>query len=206
MVVAIRLYCMIRSDLPTLEEIRKRRKELGLTQQELAEESGVSQSLIAKIEGSKKYNPRYSTVTKLVHTLDRLSSEGCNVRTAGDIKTSNIKSISKDTTVSKANRIMKKYGFSQLPVTHGTDIIGIITEKTLNNAVALSKQSSQPDFSKYAVNQFVTKDYLLKEESTSLQEIAKSLDVTSAVFTTKNGRVTGIITASNVVDSAFKKQ
>jgi len=197
---------MIRSDLPTLEEIRKRRKELGLTQQELAEESGVSQSLIAKIEGSKKYNPRYSTVTKLIHTLDRLSSEGCNVRTAGDIKTSNIKSISKDTTVSKANRIMKKYGFSQLPVTHGTDIIGIITEKTLNKAIASSTKPSQPDFSKYTVDRFVTKDYLLKDESTSLREIAKSLDVTSAVFTTKNGRVTGIITPSNVVDSSFKKQ
>jgi len=40
---------MIRSDLPTLEEIKKLRKKLGLTQQELAEESGVSQSLIAKI-------------------------------------------------------------------------------------------------------------------------------------------------------------
>jgi len=40
---------MIRSDLPTLEEIKKLRKKLGLTQQELAEESGVSQSLIAKV-------------------------------------------------------------------------------------------------------------------------------------------------------------
>jgi predicted transcriptional regulator len=69
----------------------------------------------------------------------------------------------------------------------------------------MSKLPAQPDFSRYTVDQFITKDYLLKDGSTPLKEIAKCLDVTSAVLTTKEGRVTGIITSSNVIDSAMKK-
>jgi len=40
-----------------LEEVKKIRKKLGLTQTELANRAGVSQSLIAKIEKQKRYLP-----------------------------------------------------------------------------------------------------------------------------------------------------
>lgn len=197
---------MIQSDLPTLEEIKQRRKMLNLTQQELAKESGVSQSLIAKIEGSKKYNPRYSTVTKLVQTLNRLSSKNDTVRTAGDIKTKEVVKIPKDASVKKAIDLMQKGGYSQLPVKDGGHIIGMITEELLRSASFRERKKSLIDINRYPVKQFMTDEIIRKDESTPFQEVVAILEFADAILTTKNGKVTGIITDSNVVDALSKKQ
>lgn len=197
---------MIQSDLPTLEEIKQRRKMLNLTQQELAKESGVSQSLIAKIEGSKKYNPRYSTVTKLVQTLNRLSSKNDTVRTAGDIKTKEVVKIPKDASVKKAIDLMQKGGYSQLPVKDGDHIIGMITEELLRSASFRERKKSLIDINRYPVKQFMTDEIIRKDESTPFQEVVAILEFADAILTTKNGKVTGIITDSNVVDALSKKQ
>ena len=51
-------------------EIRKRRQELRLTQQSLADMSGVSVRMIKSIEGDYA-NPSMRTVDKLLKTLGR---------------------------------------------------------------------------------------------------------------------------------------
>ncbi len=51
--------------LPTPEDLKKRRNELGLTQSDLAKRAGVSQPLIARIE-SGDVDPRLSTVRKIL--------------------------------------------------------------------------------------------------------------------------------------------
>ena len=50
------------------QEIRKRRQELRLTQQSLADMSGVSVRMIKSIEGNYA-NPSMKTVEKLLHAL-----------------------------------------------------------------------------------------------------------------------------------------
>ena len=51
-----------------LEEIKKIRKKLGMTQTELANRAGVSQSLIAKIE-SARIDPTYTKTQKIFAAL-----------------------------------------------------------------------------------------------------------------------------------------
>ena len=57
------------SIFPSPEEIKALRKKAKLTQQELAEKAGVSQSLIARIE-SGTVNPRLSTLIRIMKALE----------------------------------------------------------------------------------------------------------------------------------------
>lgn len=61
--------------LPSLDEIAKRRKLLGLTQKQLAKIAGVSQSFIAKIE-SGKIDPSYSKAKAIFDTLEKNGGSG----------------------------------------------------------------------------------------------------------------------------------
>src|SRR5947207_16027948 len=60
--------------LPSLGEIPKKRKDLGLTQSRLAVSAGVSQSIIAKIEAGS-VDPSYSIVQRLFSALERAGGE-----------------------------------------------------------------------------------------------------------------------------------
>ena len=59
---------------PPMSDIRKMRKALDVTQSQLAAESGVSQSTIAKIE-RESIAASYATVVKLFETLDEMSND-----------------------------------------------------------------------------------------------------------------------------------
>ena len=72
--------------LPDLIELRRMRKIIGLTQAELAQRVGISQSMIAKIE-SGALNPSYSVVRRIYHTL--YSIEHKNQTKAHEIRSLN---------------------------------------------------------------------------------------------------------------------
>jgi len=59
---------------PTLEDIAKRRRQLGLKQSELAKMAGVSQSLIAKLE-SGTIDSSYTKVKTIFDVLERLEAK-----------------------------------------------------------------------------------------------------------------------------------
>jgi transcriptional regulator with XRE-family HTH domain len=50
------------------EKIRKRRLQLGLTQQDLAKASGISREHLAVLEAGKA-NPRIDTISKIANAL-----------------------------------------------------------------------------------------------------------------------------------------
>src|SRR5881398_2260839 len=104
--------------LPTLDEIPKRRKALGLTQSRLAELAGVSQSIIAKIE-SGSVDPSYSIVKRLVETLEKQSVDTARPRVS-EIMSRPVISVSKTQLVREAVDLMRKRGYSQLPVFDGS--------------------------------------------------------------------------------------
>ena len=56
---------------PTLDDIAKRRRQLGLKQSELAKMAGVSQSLIAKLEAGT-IDSSYTKVKTIFDVLERL--------------------------------------------------------------------------------------------------------------------------------------
>lgn len=67
-----------------LEEIKQIRKKYNLTQSDLAKRSGVSQSLIAKIEAGR-IDPTYSNAQKIFNALNDMGEKARNkCRAAND--------------------------------------------------------------------------------------------------------------------------
>lgn len=114
----------------TLNEIKQMRKNLGLTQKQLAEKSRVSQSLIAKIE-SGKIDPAYNNVQKIFSALNALAKhEG---KKAGDIMNRHIVSLKPDNRANEAVVVMKKHAISQVPIIKNNKILGLVSESTILN-------------------------------------------------------------------------
>ncbi len=115
--------------LPSLDEIPKKRKALGLTQSKLAQLAGVSQSIIAKIE-SGTVDPSYSIAKRLVEALEKESIQTSRPRVS-EIMSKPVISVSKTQLVRDAVDLMRKRGYSQLPVFDGNRCVGSISEKTI---------------------------------------------------------------------------
>src|SRR5258708_20682598 len=113
--------------LPLLDEIPKKRKALGLTQSKLAQLAGVSQSIIAKIE-SGTVDPSYSIAKRLVEALEKESIQISRPRVS-EIMSRPVISVSKTQLVRDAVDMMRKRGYSQLPVFNGKRFIAIIPKK-----------------------------------------------------------------------------
>jgi len=93
-----------------LEEIKKIRKSLGLTQTELAKQANVSQSIIAKIE-SGKIDPTLSKAKKIFDALSFFEKK--HEIKAEEIMNRKIISIKPDEGIKDAVTKMKKYNISE---------------------------------------------------------------------------------------------
>src|SRR5688572_8352168 len=125
--------------IPEIEEIRHVRRELGLTQKELATMAGVSQSLIAKIEGGL-VQPSYSNVKKLIEVLEREKNRRHPPVAVGKVCARNVVWCDAHETVRDAAVLMRKHGFSQLPVRRRGQPVGSITDKLLSEALATAER------------------------------------------------------------------
>ncbi|MEM0161511.1 MAG: helix-turn-helix domain-containing protein, partial [Thermoproteota archaeon] len=102
--------------IPSGEEVKNLRKRANLTQKELAEKTGLSQGLIAKIENNT-VDPKASTLRKILNVLENEMKvkQGHDMK-ACDIMTKKVISINHDETVRRALELMTAYSISQLPV------------------------------------------------------------------------------------------
>ncbi|MGB9728343.1 MAG: CBS domain-containing protein [Thermoprotei archaeon] len=183
--------------LPELSEIMKLRKKLGLTQRELAKLSGVSQSLIAKIE-SGKIIPSYSKVKIIFDTLENLEEKVFKVNIkAGDIMNKKVVGVKSNDKVIKASQIMLKHGFSQLPVFSKGRLVGSISEKDIMNI--LSKGLKMEELSNIYVCDVMDEPFPQIPVKTPLSVISTLLQTFNAVLVVNKGRVAGIITKADVL-------
>jgi predicted transcriptional regulator len=180
--------------LPSLEEVAKKRKILGLTQQKLARLAGVSQSLIAKLE-SQKIDPSYTKVKAIFDALERLQTE-TEVR-AEEVLRSKVIGVQKSDLVSKAVQTMADYGYSQLPVFDGEHAVGSISEKTIIGKVSAGKDLSQ--ISKRSVGDVMEEAFPQVGEDAPLPLISSLLQVYPAVLISKKGNVVGIVTKADLL-------
>lgn len=177
---------------PKLNEVSKKRKLVGLTQSELAKLSGVSQSLIAKLE-SGKIEPSYSKVKEIFETLNKLEVK--NKIKADRINYNKVVSVQENELVSQAVLLMKKYGFSQLPVLKKKQVVGSISEKTILNLILEGKYLDQ--ISKLLIREVMDKSLPQVNEDAPLSLISSLLQVYPAVLITIKGEVKGIITKAD---------
>jgi predicted transcriptional regulator len=180
--------------LPDIEEVAKKRRIMGLTQQKLARLAGVSQSLIAKLE-SQKIDPSYTKVKAIFDALERLQTKTEVV--AQEVLHNNIISIQKSDPVSKAVQTMAEHGYSQLPVFDGDHSVGSISEKTIIEKVSAGKDLSQ--VSKLSVGEVMEEAFPQVGEDAPLPLISSLLQVYPAVLISAKGKVVGIVTKADLL-------
>lgn len=176
-------------DLSRIKELRKR---LGMTQHRLAAVSGVSQSLIAKIE-SGRIDPAYSKARGIISALQR--EQFSNEKKAKDIMHAGVETIPADETLHFAAAAMRKKGISQLPVSDGKRIVGSITEQTIVANFSLE----QKRMSNLRVSEVMEEAFPTALPATPVSAIAALLHHYSAVLVMEKGEVAGIITKADLL-------
>ncbi len=174
-----------------LSQIKKMRQKLGLTQTELANLSGVSQSLIAKIEKGR-VEPSYSVARRIFLVLEKRMNETHEIFKAEDICTREIISISPEDSVRKALDLMRNNDISQLPVIENSRVVGSITETTLiSNYDRISERTM--------VKEIMDEPFPVISSTTPLPLVREMLKVYPAVLVVSKGELRGIITKADLL-------
>ncbi|MET1124001.1 MAG: CBS domain-containing protein [Archaeoglobaceae archaeon] len=172
---------------PEIEEIRRRRKRLGISQKKLAELVGVSQPLIAKLE-SGKIDPKLSLLKKILDVLDELEGR---VK-AANFMNSPVISVEPETSIKDAVRLMIEHGISQIPVSEGGKVVGLVTENRIVRAIFEEKGVRK-------VSEVMEPPPPIVDERTPISSIVKLLLEFPAVLVAKDGEIVGIITKHDVM-------
>ena len=181
--------------LPSIDELKKRRIKLGLSQRKFASYLGVSQSTITKIE-NKKLSPSYELVKKAYDILDSFGSP--QIGLAGDISIKKVISVQDNDVISKAVQILQQQGFKQLPVRDKENHwVGSISERSISNR--LLKVSNPKLLLSREVAEVMDEAFPTIAEDTPISIAIPLLQHFQAVLTTKKGRVTGIVTNADLV-------
>ncbi|WP_226012955.1 CBS domain-containing protein [Halomicrobium salinisoli] len=174
-------------DLPTPEDLRERRTELGLTQSELAERADVSQPLIARIEGGD-VDPRLSTLRRIVEALEE--AEGGILR-ARDLMNSPVVSVAPDDSVSQTKALMDEKGYSQVPVVRDGTPQGLIGNSDI-------RQRTEENVGELPVADVMNESIAIVEPDATIDEIDAYLNHNAAVLVVENGETAGIITEADI--------
>jgi predicted transcriptional regulator len=179
--------------LPALEIIPERRRKLGLTQSQLAELAGVSQSYIAKLEAGN-IEPSYVKVKALFEALDRLEQE--KQVSVGQIMNRSVVGIQKETSISDAIDVMRRNGFSQLPVMDGEHSVGSISEGSLlDHMLAAKKNESQSKI----VSEIMDEPFPQVGEDAPVSLLTNLLKFYPAVLVQRKGGIVGIVTKADLL-------
>lgn len=173
-------------ELPTPQDLRERRTSLDLTQSALAEMAGVSQPLIARIEGGD-VDPRLSTLRRIVSALDE--AEGGVVR-AEDLMNETLVSVAPDDSVADAERRMEEAAFSQLPVLQNGLPVGSISFSDIRR--------EGENVGQKAVAEIMSEQFPTVSREDSVDKISNLLDYYKAVIVTDSGEAVGIITEADI--------
>lgn len=173
-------------NLPTPQDLRERRIKLDLTQSILAERAGVSQPLIARIEGGD-VDPRLSTLRRIVNALDE--AEG-NIERAEDLMNETVVWVGPDDSIGDAVRKMNEEAYSQLPVLQNGIPVGSISQSDL---VHLDEGAREQPVVEHMAESFPT-----VSRSATIDEISNLLEHYKAVMVTDAGETIGIITEADI--------
>jgi len=181
--------------LPSIEEIKKRRTRLGLSQRKFASYLGVSQSTVTKIE-NRKLNPSYELVKKAFGILDSFGSP--QIGLAGDISSKKVVSIQDDDLISKAVQILQQHGFKQLPVKNKENHwVGSVSERSISNR--LLKVTNPKLLLSREVSEVMDEAFPIVAEDTPITITIPLLQHFQAILVTRKGQVTGIVTNADLV-------
>ncbi|PLW80234.1 transcriptional regulator [Candidatus Woesearchaeota archaeon] len=178
-----------------VSEIKNWRKKLDLTQGELAKLSGVSQSMIAKIE-SGLLDPTYTKAKAIISTLERLEKK--EEKQISEVMQKKIISVKPDNTLKETIDLMRKNSISQMPVIEENNLLGIVSESNILDAILEAKS-------------YDTKITEVMNECPPTISVTASIDVAShllkhypLILVSKKGKLIGIVTKADILNAAYK--
>lgn len=177
-----------------LKEVKLIRKRFSLSQTELAKLSGVSQSLIAKIEAGR-IDPTYSNAQKIFRALERLHEE--KELKAEEIMNPRIIALHPEDSLKEAVQKMRKFEISQMPVVEGDTVIGIVSEGTLLDALVNNRKAKIVLEVMGDAPPIISKDASAKVVTALLKHFP-------AVFVASKGKLKGVITKADVLGKMVK--
>ena len=175
------------------KEIKEIRKKLGLTQSELSKRSGVSQSLIAKVEAGI-LDPTYSKLKKIISALSEAGKK--KELKADKIMNPKVIYVNPGDKIKDVIKKMKRHGISQLPVIEEHKAIGVVSETTILDAL-LSKKGKH-------VRDIMTDAPPIVSKNSSVSVISNLLQFYPMVLVSENGRMKGVITKSDLLGKMYK--
>lgn len=184
--------------LPSIEELRKMRKNLGISQKELAKVSGVSQSYIARLEKGS-INPTYDKVRRIFDYLNKSGQKaGAIDITAETIMTKDVVTCYQNESIISALNKMREKGFSQLPVINQDGkVIGTVTESNINDL--LIKGASIESLKGFVIRKVMGVILPQVDKSSPISMIYPILKFSNAVLIVNSGELKGIITKADIL-------
>ncbi len=171
-----------------IAEIKQVRKQLNLTQSQLAKAAGVSQSLITKVE-SGSLDPTFSKAKQIFQALEHFS--GKKEVKASEIMNTSLISAAPEASIKEAVNIMKKHAISQMPVMKDGNVVGFISEAIILDAILERKGSIVRDIMKDVPP--------ILSKNTSINVISGLLKFYQMVVVAENGKAKGVITRTDVL-------
>ena len=179
--------------LPELSEIERARKKLGMTQTELAKKSGVSQSLIARLEAGR-VDPSYSKVAQVFRALHEIKRQEI---TAKELMTTGVVGVRSEDTIEDAVNAMNRFKVSQMPVFSRGKVVGSITEKVVLDKIG--RGADMRNFSSQRVGDFMDSPFPAVNLNAPLTTLSKLLETEKAVVIMDRGELKGIVTNADLL-------
>lgn len=179
--------------IQNLEQIKALRKKFHLNQKELADKSGVSQSLIAKIEAGK-VDPTYTKAQHIFQALDEIR-EKKEVK-AQDVMKTKVIFATHDDHLKDVIKLMRSKGISQIPVKEKERVVGIISETTI-----LDKIAEHPEkITVLKVHDVMDDLPPIVSAKTGMKMLLHLLQEFPIVLVAEQGDVKGIISKSDLLE------
>ena len=185
--------------LPELEEVARRRKALGMTQERLAKQARVSRSLIAKLE-TQGLVPNYVQAKGIFDLLESLEKEQAkklsliNI-TVGQLHNLDIEYAEANEPVSVVFDRMSSKAYSQVPVREDDRIIGSLTERGINRLFFRQDLDHVKTLSARAA---MERPFPILDVTTPVSLVVSLLQTYQAVLTTAQGKIVGIVTNTDL--------
>ncbi|MCK5774037.1 MAG: CBS domain-containing protein [Thermoplasmata archaeon] len=176
------------------ERLKSARRKAEITQNHLAKLSGVSQSMIAKIE-SGIVDPSYKVMKELNDALFRKRDD--TRRKAFEIMNPGLVSFSPDDPLDEAVNVLMEKGYSQAPVLKDGRPVGTISESSILLAIHDTKKKE------LRVMDAMGEALPTIPSSTSTESVLDLLKAFSAVLVVENGSIVGIITRTDLIRNDF---
>ena len=176
-------------EVPSGDALKSWRKNLGLTQNELAELAGLTQSVVAKVE-AEKVDARASTLRKMVEALKRIEFPD-QPHSVADIMVLDLITLRGEDTIQTAIDRMVEAGVSQLPVlSQSGSPIGLVSEASL-----LAKGAQRTG----QVKAIMATDLAIVAPSLSFVEARRRLDQEEALLICEEGELVGIVSRIDMI-------